>query len=180
MTNKPHHHFTTPRRQSQLTLTCLTQFQHRQRPFSATREKPPQFDRYQKVSPAPKPTKPSRIWQRPLKAHGLALTTKRFAFRLPLCQQACLYLKTDFGTPKAARLCPTLRALRLAVSKPYAHFASILPLRQAALNLPRPKGKLGSRQTGLRSFFKVPCPQTTTRLNSLVIVLPARRHPKPI
>ena len=45
-------------------------------------------------------------------------------------------------------------------------------------NLPRPNGKIGFWQTGLRLFFKVPRPQTTTRLNSPAIVFPATSLPK--
>jgi len=70
------------------------------------------------------------------------------------------------------------RALRLAVSKPYAHFADTCPCAKPTPNLSRHGRKLGFWQTSLRSFFKVPCPQTTTRLNSLALVSPAPPPPK--
>ena len=70
------------------------------------------------------------------------------------------------------------RALRLAVSKPYAHFAGTCPCAKPTPNLSRHGRKLGFWQTSLRSFFKVPCPQTTTRLNSLALVSPAPPPPK--
>ena len=140
-------------------FACLPRFQHRQRLSTApvldlttaynshwgepasSPKRLPQFDHCPKVSPAPKPTNPSRIWQRHLSTHRLTRPTKCSAFRLPLCPQARLCLKAISAHPKPRGSTTPRRALRLAVGKPLAYFASGRLLCQTCAQLAAFKGE---------------------------------------
>ena len=141
-------------------------------------KKSAQFDHHQKVSPASKPTKLSKIWQQILKARGLALMTKRFASPPPPYRQVRFYLKADFHTSKAARLCSATAGTAAGGEQALRSFCRRLTFDQTCIQHAAPRGKLGTRQTGLRSFFKVSRLQTTTQTNSLVIVSSAPSPPK--
>ena len=165
-------------------MACLPQFQRRQRLSTAplldlataynshwgepalSPKKPPHFSRSLKVSLTPRPIKPFRIWQRPLKAHGFALMTKHFGLSPAALPTSLPLPESQLCSSKAARLCHATMGTSAGGWKASRLFCKRLALAPNLCPICRtPRGKSAFGKPARAHFFKVPRPQPKTRLN---------------